>query len=121
MGPLTQHKARADFATAFLGVGGFETIYPAGFNTPDEAADAALQSGAATVVICSTDATYPELVPPLAQKLKQAQPGLTVLLAGYPADHVAAFKAAGVDDFIHLNANCLGLLTMLQKKMGVAQ
>ena len=36
-------------------------------------------------------------------------------------DHVEAFKTAGVDDFIHLNANCLALLTMLQKKMGVAQ
>lgn len=120
MGPLTQHKARADFATAFLGVGGFETIYPAGFNTPDEAAEAALASGAPAVVICSTDPTYPDIVPPLAQKLKQANSGLTVLLAGYPADHVDAFKAAGVDDFIHLNANCLALLTMLQKKMGVA-
>jgi methylmalonyl-CoA mutase len=121
MGPLTQHKGRADFATAFLGVGGFETIYPAGFNTPDEAADAALQSGATVVVICSTDATYPDLVPPLAGKLKQANPALTVLLAGYPADHVEAFKAAGVDNFIHVNANCQALLTTLQKKMGVAQ
>jgi methylmalonyl-CoA mutase len=121
MGPLTQHKARADFATAFLGVGGFETIYPAGFSTPDEAADAALASGAAAVVICSTDPTYPDIVPLLAQKLKQANSGLTVMLAGYPADHVESFKAAGVDDFIHLNANCLALLTMLQKKMGVAQ
>ncbi|HSA47043.1 MAG TPA: methylmalonyl-CoA mutase, partial [Candidatus Competibacteraceae bacterium] len=85
------------------------------------AAVAALASGASTVVICSTDATYPDLVPPLAGKLKQANPGLTVLLAGYPADHVEAFKAAGVDDFIHMNANCQALLTMLQKKMGVAQ
>ena len=121
MGPLTQHKGRADFSTAFLGVGGFETIYPSGFSTPEEAADAALASGAKAVVICSTDPTYPDIVPPLAQKLKQASPDLTVLLAGYPADHVEAFKAAGVDDFIHLNANCLALLTMLQKKMGVAQ
>jgi methylmalonyl-CoA mutase len=121
MGPLTQHKGRADFATAFLGVGGFETIYPSGFSTPDEAADAALASGAKAVVICSTDATYPEIVPALTQKLKQANPGLTVLLAGYPADHVDAFKAAGVDDFIHLAANCQALLSTLQKKMGVAQ
>ncbi|CDH46608.1 methylmalonyl-CoA mutase family protein [Candidatus Contendibacter odensensis] len=120
MGPLTQHKGRADFATAFLAVGGIETIYPAGFTTPDEAADAALASGAKAVVICSTDPTYPELVPPLAQKLKHANPGLIVLLAGYPADHVEAFKAAGVDDFIHLNANCQSLLSTLQKKMGVA-
>lgn len=121
MGPLTQHKARADFTTAFLGVGGFETIYPAGFNTPDEAADAALASGAKAVVICSTDPTYPEIVPPLVQKLKKANPDLIVLLAGYPADHVEAFKAAGVDDFIHLNANCQALLSTLQKQMGVAQ
>jgi hypothetical protein len=71
-------------------------------STPDEAADAALASGAKAVVICSTDPTYPDIVPPLAQKLKQANPGLIVLLAGYPADHVEAFKAAGVDDFIHL-------------------
>ncbi|MFO1420293.1 MAG: methylmalonyl-CoA mutase family protein [Candidatus Competibacteraceae bacterium] len=121
MGPLTQHKGRADFATAFLGVGGFETIYPSGFNTPDEAAEAALGSNAKAVVICSTDPTYPEIVPPLVQKLKKADPGLIVLLAGYPADHVEAFKAAGVDDFIHLNANCQALLSTLQKKMGVAQ
>ena len=120
MGPLTQHKNRADFATAFLAVGGIETIYPAGFTTTDEAADATLTSGAKIVVICSTDPTYPKLVPPLAQKLKQANPSLTVLLAGYPADHVEAFKAAGVDDFIHLNANCQNLLSTLQKKMGNA-
>ena len=120
MGPLTQHKGRADFSTAFLALGGIETIYPAGFETADEAADAALASGAPAVVICSTDPTYPELVPPLAQKLKQANPGLIVLLAGYPADHVEAFKAAGVDDFIHLAANCQSLLSTLQKKMGVA-
>jgi methylmalonyl-CoA mutase len=121
MGPLAQHKGRADFSTAFLGVGGFETIQPAGFNTPDEAADAALASNAKAVVICSTDPTYPEIVPPLVQKLKQASPDLIVLLAGYPTDHVEAFKAAGVDDFIHLNANCQTLLSTLQKKMGVAQ
>ena len=121
MGPLTQHKARADFATAFLGVGGFETIYPAGFSTPDAAAEAALGSGAKAVVICSTDPTYPEIVPSLVEKLKKASPDLTVLLAGYPADQVEAFKAAGVDDFIHLAANCQALLSTLQKKMGVAQ
>ena len=121
MGPLTQHKGRADFATAFLGVGGFETIYPSGFDTPDAAAQAALASNAKAVVICSTDATYPDIVPTLAQTLKKANPDVTVLLAGYPAEHVEAFKAAGVDDFIHLAANCQSLLTTLQKKMGVAQ
>ncbi len=90
-------------------------------SAPRGSDDAALASGAKAVVICSTDPTYPEIVPPLVQKLEQANAGLTVMLAGYPADHVEAFKAAGVDDFIHLSANCLALLTMLQKKMGVTQ
>ena len=80
-----------------------------------------MASGAKAVVICSTDATYPELVPPLAQKLKQANPSLMVLLAGYPTDQIDAFKAAGIDEFIHVNANCQALLSTLQQKMGVAQ
>ena len=64
---------------------------------------------------------FPELVPPLVQKLKQARPDLIVMVAGHPTEHLEAFKAAGVDDFIHMNANCHSLLSTLQKKMGVAQ
>ena len=36
-----------------------------------DAAKAARESGADVVVICSTDDTYPELVPPLAKELKR--------------------------------------------------
>ncbi|MEZ4517932.1 MAG: hypothetical protein R3C44_14310 [Chloroflexota bacterium] len=31
IGPLRQHKARADFAQGFFEVGGFEIVYPPGF------------------------------------------------------------------------------------------
>ena len=119
MGPLSQHKARADFARGFLEVGGFEVINPDGFADAAAAAQAALDSGAPIVVICSTDPTYPELVPPLAQKLKATRPDITVLVAGYPADQVEALKAAGVDNFVYLGANCHELLLNLQKKTGV--
>jgi methylmalonyl-CoA mutase len=120
MGPLVQHKARADFTTGFLEVGGFEMIRPEGFDTPQAAAQAAIDSGAQIVVICSTDDTYPDLVPPLAQQLKAARSDITVLLAGYPADQVEAHKAAGVDDFIHLRANCYEMNAKLQQKIGVS-
>ena len=119
MGPVPQHKARADFATGFLEVGGFEVITNPGFSSPDEAARAAIDSGAGAVVICSTDATYPELVPPLVRAVKAQSPNMAVFLAGYPADQVDAHKAAGVDDFIHLRANCFELLTQLQQTLGV--
>jgi methylmalonyl-CoA mutase len=35
-----------------------------GFSTVEEASAAAVASGADAVVICSTDDTYPKLVPP---------------------------------------------------------
>ncbi len=119
MGPIPQHKARADFSRGFLEVGAFEVIGNAGFETTDQAIQAAIASGAQAIVICSTDKTYPELVPPLAKGLKAAKPDTPVLVAGYPADYVGAVKAAGVDDFIHLRANCYALLTKLQNQMGV--
>jgi len=119
LGPTPQHKARADFSRGFLEIGAFEVIGNEGFGTTDQAIQAAIASGAQVVVICSTDQTYPDLVPPLAKGIKEAKPDTLVLVAGYPVDYVEAFKAADVDDFIHLRANCYELLTKLQNQMGV--
>jgi methylmalonyl-CoA mutase len=119
MGPLSQHKARADFSKRFFEVGGFDVIYPPGFDTPGAAVDAAVESGAAVVVICSTDDTYPELVPPIAKELKRKKPGIPVVLAGYPKDQVGAYKQAGVDEFIYLGADAHGVLSNILKKIGV--
>ncbi len=120
MGPIPQHKPRADFSIGFLEVGGFEVLRNNGFPTIEEAAKAALESQAPIVVICSTDDTYPELVSPLTQLIKQDKSDTIVLLAGYPQDQVESHKAAGVDDFIHLRANCYDMLASLQKKIGVS-
>ncbi len=120
MGPIPQHKARADFSTSFLQVAAFDVITNNGFATAEEAATAALDSQAPVVVVCSTDASYPEVVPTLTQKIKASRPDTVILLAGYPTDQIEAHKEAGVDDFIHLRANCYDLLSNLQKKLGVA-
>jgi len=119
MGPIPQHKARADFSTAFFNVGAFETIGNNGFSTVDEAAKAALDSGSKAVVICSTDATYPDIVPSLARQIKAVDPGILIVLAGFPKEHVDAFKEAGVDEFLHVRVNALELLTKLQQHLEV--
>jgi methylmalonyl-CoA mutase len=119
MGPIPQHKARADFSTGFFEAGGFEVIGNDGFATVEEAAQAALASGAGVVTICSTDETYPEIVPPLTNLIKSNRPDVTVVLAGYPADQVEAHRAAGVDEFIHIRANCYETLVRLQQLKGV--
>lgn len=119
LGPISQHKARADFAADFFQIGGFEALNNNGFPTPEQAAQAALDSGAPVVVICSTDETYPEVVPPLVKAIKAAKPATIVVLAGYPADQIEAHRAAGVDEFIHLRANVVEVLEKVQKRLEI--
>ncbi|MCP4417840.1 MAG: methylmalonyl-CoA mutase [Chloroflexi bacterium] len=116
MGSLGQHKARADFVHSFFEVGGFEMISSDGFETVEDAAKGVLDSGVTAVVICSTDDSYPEIVPPLVQSIKSQQPEVVVMLAGYPKEQIEAHKIAGIDAFIHLGANCLALNQWLQSK-----
>ena len=120
MGPIPQHKARADFTTGFLQVGAFEVLGNDGFKTVEEAAEAAGASGADAVVICSTDATYPEIVPALAPKLHEVLPNARVFLAGAaPKDLVETYNNAGIDQYISVKANCYEILESLQKKKGM--
>jgi methylmalonyl-CoA mutase len=115
IGPLANHKPRADFSTDFFQVGGFQVIGSPGFDTPDAAAQAALTSKAPVVVICGKDDDYPEFVPPLARALKETNPNLKVILAGLPKAHQDSLRQAGVDEFIHLRANLVAILTTLQQ------
>ncbi len=119
MGPLAQHKARADFCRGFFSVGGLDVVYSAGAPTPAEAAQKALDSGARAIVICSTDETYPALVPEFVRLVKAKDPTRIVILAGYPQEQVEAHKQAGVDDFVHVRVNAVEFLSNLSAKLGV--
>ena len=136
MGPIPQHKARADFSTSFLQVGEFNVHLNNGFQDDEgkpgsrwEKAAAALKAGideAGTpydcAVICSTDATYPEDVPAIAPLLKKANPNMKLFLAGAPAkDMKQTYLDAGVDDFISVSANCFEILKDLQKRKGMIE
>ena len=121
VGPLSRYKARADFCTEFFAVGGFAVL---GLEQPaasaEEAAARALSSGARIVVICAEDERYPEIVEPLARALKEKRSDVIVLLAGFPApDQAEAYRAAGVEEYVHLRGNCWQLLYDLQKRTGV--
>lgn len=121
MGPVSQYKARADFSQSFFEVGGFHVIAPQGpgFESPQAAVDAALKSQAPVIVICSSDDTYPELVPPITRALKEKNKDITVVLAGYPKDQVEDHKAAGVDEFIYLGADAYQILSGILDRPGV--
>lgn len=120
IGPVVQHKARADFTTGFFAAGGFKPMGKDSFPGAAEAAKAAIESGAPVAVLCSTDDTYPELVPAFAGAVKAVKPEVVVIVAGLPADEALAkaWKAAGVDEFIHLRANNRVMLESFLKKIG---
>jgi methylmalonyl-CoA mutase len=118
---LGSYRARADFTTGFFEVGGFEIINNGRFNSPEEAAQATLDSGAPVVVICSTDDNYPQIVAPLVSQIKAQKPDMVVILAGYPQEQIDAHRAAGIDEFIHVRANCYETNRWLQQQIGVSQ
>lgn len=119
MGPLREHKARADFSRGFLSVAGYEIVSPAGFKSPAEAADAFAGLQAPIAVICSSDENYPALVPPLVQALRAKKPDALIVLAGYPQEQVETHKKTGIDDFIHLRADALEVLSQFHQKLGI--
>jgi len=119
-GPPKQSKARADFSSGFFAAGGYDVRQQtAGAKSAEEALDQAAASEAPVVVLCSTDDTYPEIVPAFVPALKSKMPGVKVILAGYPPDQIEAHKASGVDDFIHIKVDCLAFLTNLHKELGL--
>ncbi len=118
LGPIPQHKPRADFSRGFFEVGAFEVIGNDGFKTDEEAIKAALESNADVGIICSTDATYPESVPVIAKGIKQKNPNMIVMLAGRPTKELEpVYREAGVDYFIYMGANCYDLLSTIQKEV----
>ena len=119
MGPVPQHKARADFSAGFFEVGGFEVLKNQSFFSVEEAIKSAISTAAAIFVICSTDETYPELVPELTKHIKVFRPQSVVVVAGYPKEHLDIFRELGVDEFIHLRANQYDILHRLMKRLGI--
>lgn len=121
IGPALQHKARADFSAGFFATGGFELLAKECFADGKLAGEAAAKSGAPIAVLCSTDDTYPELVPAFAAVAKAAHPKLKLVLAGLPAEAqtLESFRRAGIDEFIHVRANVHDILAKLQQQIGV--
>ena len=120
-GTLPEYKARMEFTRGFYEVGGFDLIDKGGFESIDPAMQAIISSGASAIVICSTDKKYVEIVPEFVQTIKAQQPDMTVILAGYPKDKLDEYKQAGVDDFIHIRANCYAMNSDMQDKLGVGK
>ncbi len=115
-GKLSMRIARAQFASNFFAVAGFDLIDNPGFKTVEDGIKAAEESKAEIVVICSSDDEYAEIAPKILEQLKG---NAIVVLAGYPKDILEDLRAAGLKHFIHMRSNVLENLQEIQKELGI--
>ncbi len=118
LGSIPEHLARATFTTNLLAAGGIEALSNDGFEKLDLAVEGFRASGASLCVICSSDARYSELVELLAPQLVAA--GATVALAGRAGEREDAWRAAGVQHFLHLGCDAVSVLEALLAATGVS-
>jgi methylmalonyl-CoA mutase len=118
IGPLAMRRARADFCWGFFGAGGFEVIEPP-LRDISSAVKAVAESGAVVAVLCSDDASYPELVKDFAPAMKAARPDVPIYVAGYPTEVIDQLKADGADGFVHIKADVVETIEALQKRLGM--
>src|SRR5271166_5399219 len=114
VGSIAEQIGRKTYAKNFFEAGGFEVVAREAKYDVDSSAAEFAKSGTKIAVICSTDKQYGTCVAQLAPKLKVAG-ARTVILAGNPGAHEAAYRAAGVDRFIFLKCDALDTLSSLQR------
>jgi len=105
IGPSRRYRIRADWTSAFFQVAGFEILNTDEYDGVEEAIKALGESGSQIAVITSDDETYASSVETLARSIKQADAKVSVIVAGMPGDNEEAWRAAGVDDFVHVRVN----------------
>ncbi|WP_337998236.1 methylmalonyl-CoA mutase family protein [Oleispirillum naphthae] len=120
LGPVSKHTGRATFAKNFFEAGGIQAPGNGGFSDVEACVAAFKQSGARIAIICSADALYEEMVPTFAPALKAAG-AETLYLAGVPGDKKDAYDAAGIDAYIFMGCEVLGMLTEQLVRLGVIE
>jgi len=119
IGPSRFYRLRADWTMSFFQTAGFQVSGDTDFSSVEDAAEAFSHSTSEIAVITSSDETYADAVEPLAKAIKAAKPDATLIVAGAPGDQEEAWKAAGVDDFVHVRVNNYELNKQLLTKLGV--
>jgi methylmalonyl-CoA mutase len=85
----------------------------------NENIQAALDSGAEIVVLCSSDEEYASEAAGILSRLRKQNEELILVVAGYPKDILETLKSAGASEFIHVRSNLLGTLESFQEQLGI--
>lgn len=116
LGNKTMRKIRSQFACNYFACGGFEVEDNNGFELVEEGIQAAINSKADIIVLCSSDNEYPGFAEQVIDKLKHHA---IIIIAGYPKNLIEEIIAAGINRFIHLGSNIVEDLKNFQIELGI--
>jgi methylmalonyl-CoA mutase len=116
LGTPADFTARAGFAKSFFETGGIEAIDTEGFVNAAALAEAFKKSGAQFACLCSSDRLYAIHAEAAAKALHDAAPR-HIYLAGKPGEHEAAWRDAGVQDFVFAGGDALAILNAAYGKV----
>jgi len=118
LGPIPEHKPRADFITGFFEAGGFQLLKNDGYLKVEDAIAGAKAMNLTTFVFCGKDESYKEMTMRICSELKEFNQDYRFFIAGKPEDE-AQFLNTGISGFIHMGTNCFEFLHQLQQELGV--
>ncbi len=118
VGSIAEQAARKGYAGDFFTAGGFDVVATEEKLDVAAAVAAFSASGAKIAAICSTDKQYAATLAELAPKLKAAG-ARNIVLAGNPGASEAAWRALGIDQFIYIRCDVVGILSSLLQAEGV--
>ncbi|HXM31229.1 MAG TPA: methylmalonyl-CoA mutase subunit beta [Xanthobacteraceae bacterium] len=118
LGPASAFSESAAFAKNFFEAGGIEAHSNEGFLKSSALPDAFTASGAPIACLCSSNEIYAREAEATAAALKKAG-AKAVFLAGRAGEHEAAWRKAGIDDFVFAGCNVLAALQQVHATLGL--
>jgi methylmalonyl-CoA mutase len=118
LGPASAFSERAAFAKNFFEAGGIEAHSSDGLLKSSALPDAFKASGAPIACLCSSNEIYAREVEAATAALKKAG-AKAVFLAGRGGNREAAWRKAGIDDFIFAGCNVLAALQQVHATLGL--
>ena len=116
-GPSRRYRARADWTSAFFGVGGYKVTSNVDFESIEAVTAAVKATEANILVITSDDETYGVITAELAAAIKQVRPDAYLILAGMPGENESVWREAGVDDFVHVRVSNYAMNSALAERL----
>lgn len=116
LGPVAEHGARLTYARNFFATGGIDAVTATG-GAADIAA-AFKTAGCGLACVCGSDKRYAADAVLIALALRTAGAG-RIYLAGNPGAQEAAYRDAGVAEFIHAGVDVLASLELAHAELGL--